>query len=61
MRFALILLASLSLGCATLNRFEPLCKVALSPQVCEALDVFGDLVTDVREAGDLVMGEDEAE
>ena len=61
MRYALILLASMSIGCATLNRFEPLCKFALSEQVCEALDVFGDLVTDAREVGDVITGEDIAE
>ena len=60
MKFLLIfpvLLFSLAFGCATLNRFEPLCQVVASDKICEALDIIGDVIEDI----DAVTGEEETE
>ena len=57
----LVMVAALAMGCATLDRIGPACRVLLAEDICDTVDVISDIVEDTQGVIDTVTGDEEQE
>ncbi len=54
-----IAIGAFGLGCATLDRLSPSCRLVLSDSLCDAVDVYGAVRKDIEDTSDAILGDDE--
>lgn len=56
MKVLLVLLLGVCLsGCQTFDRTKATCRILLAPHICDAVDIVGAVVSDVRDASGVML------